>query len=87
MPRYYFDVIDEGLVQVDEVGLEFENLAMAVAEAQRAVSEMVLELDGREAASVMIQVRDGAATPVTTVVATRATLPHVRSASPRLTET
>jgi hypothetical protein len=28
----------------------------------------------------MIQVRDGATTPVTTVVATRATLRHVRSA-------
>jgi hypothetical protein len=27
----------------------------------------------------MIQVRDGATTPVTTVVATRATLRHVRS--------
>jgi hypothetical protein len=79
MPTYYFDVIDDGVFRVDEVGLEFENLAAAIAEAQRAVSEMVSELDGREAASLMIQVRDGATTPVTTVVATRATLRHVRS--------
>jgi hypothetical protein len=86
MPRYYFDVIDEGVYQVDEVGLELDNLGAAVAEAQRAVSEMVLELDGREAASVVIQVRDGAKA-VTTVVATRATLPHVKSAARRLTET
>jgi hypothetical protein len=81
MPRYYFDVIDEGVFQVDELGLEFENLATAVAEAQRAISEMVLELDAQDAASLVIQVRDGGAKTVATVLATRATLPLVRSDS------
>lgn len=73
MPRFYFDVIDQGIVDMDEAGLEFPDLAMAVEEAKRTISEMVVEATpGKSTASLVIQVRDGPEAPIVTVTASPA---------------
>jgi hypothetical protein len=76
MPRFHFDVIDEGVIQVDEVGLELPDLAAAVEEAQRAIGQMLIEhAPGRNTASLVIQIRDGSSVPLTTVLATTSAIP------------
>jgi histidine ammonia-lyase len=41
MPRYYFDVRNDGIFVPDMVGLEVDNLAAAVVEAAHVLAEMV----------------------------------------------
>jgi hypothetical protein len=86
MPRFFFDVIDQGIIDVDDEGLDLPDLSAAVNEAKRAMSEMTLEArPGKATASLVIQVRDGPDTPVVTVTATVATEPSV-TIHPRVAE-
>ena len=41
MTRYYFDIIENGIIEVDETGAEFPDLSAAVAEARRTIMEML----------------------------------------------
>jgi hypothetical protein len=69
MPRFYFDVIDQGIIQTDPEGIELPDLRFAVEQAKRAASEMISErMGGTNLASLKIQVRDGPGSPVVTVV-------------------
>jgi hypothetical protein len=40
MPRYYFDFCESDEISIDDVGLEFPDLAAAKADARRALSEL-----------------------------------------------
>ena len=79
MPRFHFDIIDEGLIQVDEAGLDLFDLAAAVVQAQRAIGQMLIEnVPGKNTASLVIQIRDGGKIPLTTVLATTSVIPIPR---------
>jgi hypothetical protein len=44
MPRYFFDTYDGDRFLPDDIGVEFENLEAARAEAQRSLPEMAREV-------------------------------------------
>jgi uncharacterized protein DUF6894 len=59
MPRYYFDVRDNGSSSIDEIGLEFASVNEARLEAARALGEMARDtLPGLSVCSISIRVRD-----------------------------
>jgi hypothetical protein len=69
MHRYFFDIRDRDGVLIDDVGLDFENVHMAVAEARRAALDMARDaLINSDYGSVEILVRDGADGPVLVTV-------------------
>ncbi|HZY67308.1 MAG TPA: hypothetical protein VFE52_01905 [Devosia sp.] len=76
MPRYFFDVRDRHGEQRDEVGLEFPDMETAIAEARRALGDIVREslLDGGSD-ETSITIRDGADGPVNLVVTLRTERP------------
>ncbi|WP_441235272.1 DUF6894 family protein [Bradyrhizobium sp. 930_D9_N1_4] len=63
MPRYYFDLLDGGVLAVDEEGLELPSLQAAQAEAAKSLADLARDavydpaatLDKRDMA---IEVRD-----------------------------
>lgn len=60
MPRYYFDVTDDGGVHMDDVGLDLPNLDAAIVEARRALADMTREtLIGSNPSNLGIRIRDG----------------------------
>ncbi len=78
MPRFYFDVIDQGIVEVDEEGIDLPDLATAVDQARMMMEEMTLEATpGKTTASLVIQIRDGPTMPMVTVTATVGTKPEI----------
>jgi hypothetical protein len=69
VPLFFFDIIHQGIVEIDGVGLEFPDLASAVKDARAAARKIAEEtLPSSPLASVSIQVRDGPGTPVVTVL-------------------
>jgi uncharacterized protein DUF6894 len=59
MPRYYFDVRDNGSFNIDEIGHEFTSVNDARLEAARALGEIARDiLPGLSVRSISIQVRD-----------------------------
>jgi hypothetical protein len=58
MPRFYFDVRDNGNVLRDHEGLEFAGMEEARSEAARAAGEMLKDVlpDGRER-TITVEVR------------------------------
>lgn len=84
MPRFHFDIIDDGVIEVDEEGMELPDLAAAVKEAQRAIGKMLLEnAPGKNNDSLVIQIRDGGTVPLTTVLATISAMPATGQARPK----
>jgi uncharacterized protein DUF6894 len=43
MPRYFFNVRSKAGFEADEVGVEFDTLEEAIADARRARTEMVVD--------------------------------------------
>jgi hypothetical protein len=69
MPRYYFDVTDDGGLHADDVGLELPSMDDAILEARRALADMTREtLIGHNPANLGIRIRDGGDGPVNLVV-------------------
>jgi hypothetical protein len=50
MSVFYFDVLQNGDLEIDHVGIECRDIEHAHAEAQRAAMEMALELGASELA-------------------------------------
>ncbi|WP_108396191.1 DUF6894 family protein [Devosia submarina] len=48
MSVFYFDVVQNGDLEIDHVGIECRNIEHAQAEAQRAAMEMAMELGASE---------------------------------------
>lgn len=65
MPRYFFDIRDGQDLFIDDDGMELPDIDTAIAEARRALADMMrdsLRTDGGDAVSIAI--RDGADGPV-----------------------
>jgi hypothetical protein len=76
MPRYFFDVTDDGGVHTDDTGLELPDMDAAILEARRALADMTREsLIGRNPASLRIRIRDGADGPVDILVSMKTERP------------
>jgi hypothetical protein len=59
MPRYFFDVRNDGTDLRDEGGVDVENLQMAVREAARTLADMADEMaTGKIGQEAAIQIRD-----------------------------
>lgn len=63
MLRYFFDTYDGDSFIQDDIGVEFESLALAKAEAQKSLPEMARDVlpDGNHRTFV-VSMRDGAGT-------------------------
>jgi hypothetical protein len=59
MPRYFFDVVEDGTTFLDEDGLEFSDLAAARADVLRTLGELAREKLHDDRQSLMIRVRNG----------------------------
>ncbi len=57
MSVFYFDVLQNGDLEIDHVGIECRDVKHAHAEAQRAAMEMAMEL-GTEGVALKIVVAD-----------------------------
>ena len=69
MPRYYFDVRDGQDLFVDEDGMDLPDMDSAIAEARRALADMVRDnLRTERADAISIAIRDGAEGPVVLAV-------------------
>jgi hypothetical protein len=66
MPRYFFDVVEDGTTFLDEEGLEFNDLAAAHADVLRTLGELAREKLHRDRQSLIIRVRDESPEPVWT---------------------
>jgi hypothetical protein len=66
MPRYFFDVVEDGTTFADEEGLEFRDLAAARADVLRTLGELAREKLHSDHQSLTIRVRDGGQEPVWT---------------------
>lgn len=65
MARYYFDIMDEEGVFLDDVGLELPDMDTAIKEARRTLADMVRDaLRSQSPDNVSISIRDGAEGPV-----------------------
>jgi len=69
MPRFHFDVCEDGVLTPDEEGLDFLSANTARLEAARAAAEMIRDRAqrGAEPADISLIVRDGSPEPVCTV--------------------
>jgi hypothetical protein len=56
MPRYFFDVTEDGVTDADEVGVVYADREIARAEALRLASEIAAEASGKEQ-DLVIRVR------------------------------
>lgn len=65
MARYFFDIRDRDGFFADEAGLDLPDMDAAVAEARRALGEMVKDAlrDGHEE-TIEILIRDGSDGPI-----------------------
>lgn len=78
MPRFHFDVVHEGIVERDDAGVDFPNLAAAVDDAKRLVADLAAELTSQSDTSIlMVQIRDGEEYPLVTVLMDRPPAPQV----------
>jgi hypothetical protein len=66
MPRYFFDVVEDGTTFPDEEGLEFSDLDAARADVLRSLGELAREKFHRDRQSLIIRVRNGGEEPVWT---------------------
>ena len=65
MARYYFDIMDDEGVFLDDVGMELADMDTAIKEARRTLADMVRDaLRSQSPDSVSISIRDGAEGPV-----------------------
>lgn len=65
MPRYFFDVLDEEGIFIDDVGIELPDMDAATKEARRTLADMVRDaLRAQSHESLSISIRDGADGPV-----------------------
>jgi hypothetical protein len=69
MPRFHFDVSENGIVTPDEEGLDLLSAEAARLEAARAAAEMMRDRTQRKAepADISLIVRDGSNEPVCSV--------------------
>jgi hypothetical protein len=69
MPRFHFDVCENGVLTPDEEGLDLLSANAARLEAARAAAEMIRDRAqrGAEPADISLIVRDGSPEPVCTV--------------------
>jgi hypothetical protein len=69
MPRFHFDVCENGVLTPDEEGLDLLSANAARLEAARAAAEMIRDRAqrGAEPAEISLIVRDGSPEPVCTV--------------------
>ena len=58
MSVFYFDVLQNGDLEIDHVGIECRDIEHAHAEAQRAAMEMAMELMGTSELALKIVVAD-----------------------------
>jgi hypothetical protein len=65
MPRYFFHLIDEDLVEEDDLGQELPDVAAALVEAHRSARE--IRLDVNEPGSAFVRVVDATGTDIGTV--------------------
>ncbi|MDF2974184.1 MAG: hypothetical protein K0R61_4634 [Microvirga sp.] len=67
MPRFYFDVMSNGVATTDEEGVDLRSTELARNEAMRTAAEMAKE-EGSCAKDVVIHIRDGSGPlPIATV--------------------
>jgi hypothetical protein len=64
MPRFFFDVVLDGVTEADDRGLDLSSVLVARAEASRAAIEMVKEGAAGEDAAVAIIARDETGKPL-----------------------
>ena len=65
MARYYFDIMDEEGIFLDDEGIDLPNMDSAIKEARRALADMVRDaLRAQNPDSVSISIRDGAEGPI-----------------------
>jgi len=65
MPRYLFDMREGDVLVPDEIGIEFDGLGTAEAEAVRALLELAHEaVPGATRRDIAVEVRDGDGQPV-----------------------
>jgi hypothetical protein len=69
MPRFHFDVVENGVTATDDEGMDGLTVQGAKLEAARSAAEMMRDRAGRKAepANISIIVRDGTPIPVCTV--------------------
>jgi hypothetical protein len=70
MQRFFFDTSIDGSEIVDEVGLEYPDLAAAIGDARRSLPDLVAEAAGRGAQSCAVTVRDDSGNPLRRFFAT-----------------
>jgi hypothetical protein len=66
MPRYFFDVVEDGTTFSDDEGVEFADLAAARTEVLRTLGELAREKLRSDHQSLTIRVRDFGQEPVWT---------------------
>lgn len=65
MPRYFFDVVENGKRHCDEDGQVYADLGVASSEATHSLYEVAHHLtDAAKSYQLVIQVREGAGPPV-----------------------
>jgi hypothetical protein len=65
MPRYYFDIYDDGEATRDDVGLDLPSMTDAVTEARRTLAGMVKDTLAEKAfGRIEIRIRDGLEGPI-----------------------
>ena len=65
MPRYYFDIRENGVLAVDEEGLDLPNLRAAEMEAATSLAHMARDaLPGAERHEMAIEVRTAGGGPL-----------------------
>jgi hypothetical protein len=78
MPRFFFDVIDQGVIDPDDEGTELKDLGEAVEQAKQMIAELQAEFtQGSGVGTLVVQIHDGHREPEVTVLATRASVPEV----------
>ena len=58
MPRFFFDILQDGVTKLDTDGLLLPSVTMARAEASRTALDMVREAVPSQRAELVIAVRD-----------------------------
>jgi hypothetical protein len=72
MPRYYFQVVEDGVVAVDQKGLEIEELDTAELDAAIAMAEMMANRASAEGThTITVLISDETKQVVARVILTR----------------
>ena len=65
MPRYYFDIVEDDLIAVDEEGQEFPDLKTAELQATRSLAHIAQDMPLGEDRDIAIQIRTKAGPAMT----------------------